>query len=84
VELDNGISRFAAAVTIVPAPVEDPHDSPLHHEYRLGRDLGGACNACGDGPALWCPDCAACRQGCHGGYDDNPCTHPHAPWGGAS
>ncbi|MFB6875715.1 hypothetical protein [Streptomyces sp. NPDC056323] len=39
VELDNGISRFAAAVTIVPAPVEDPHDSPLHHDYAHGRDL---------------------------------------------
>lgn len=26
------------------APVEDPHDSPLHHTYALGRDLpaGGA------------------------------------------
>lgn len=21
------------------APVEDPHDSPLHHSYALGRDL---------------------------------------------
>jgi hypothetical protein len=21
------------------APLEDPHDSPLHHDYRLGRDL---------------------------------------------
>jgi hypothetical protein len=21
---------------------EDPHDSPLHHDYRLGRDLDGA------------------------------------------
>jgi hypothetical protein len=20
-------------------PLEDPHDSPLHHTYRLGRDL---------------------------------------------
>ncbi|WP_327333676.1 hypothetical protein [Streptomyces anulatus] len=38
-ELDNGLSRFAAAVTVVPAPVEDPHDSPLHHTYALGRDL---------------------------------------------
>lgn len=24
-----------------PAPVEDPHDSPLHHTYALGRDLPG-------------------------------------------
>ncbi|MFD0358411.1 hypothetical protein ACFVHW_32465 [Streptomyces sp. NPDC127110] len=22
-----------------PEPVEDPHDSPLHHEYRVGREL---------------------------------------------
>ncbi|MFB7007853.1 hypothetical protein [Streptomyces sp. NPDC056287] len=64
-------------------PVEDPHDSPLHHEYRLGRDLDGTCDACGDGPSLWCPDCAACRKGCHGGHDGS-CTHPNAPWGGAS
>jgi hypothetical protein len=25
-----------------PAPAEDPHDSPLHHEYQLGRNLDGA------------------------------------------
>ena len=24
------------------SPVEDPHDSPLHHAYQLGRDLDGA------------------------------------------
>ncbi|WP_199572669.1 hypothetical protein [Streptomyces murinus] len=24
---------------LAPSPVEDPHDSPLHHGYRLGRDL---------------------------------------------
>lgn len=22
-----------------PAPAEDPHDSPLHHDYRVGHDL---------------------------------------------
>jgi hypothetical protein len=30
---------------LVAALREEPHDSPLHHEYRLGRDLpepGGA------------------------------------------
>ncbi|TGZ14681.1 hypothetical protein DV517_61640 [Streptomyces sp. S816] len=30
---------------LAPSPVEDPHDSPLHHRYVLGRDLppmGGA------------------------------------------
>lgn len=34
-----------AVVLDEPAPVEDPHDSPLHHDYRVGRDLpetGGA------------------------------------------
>ncbi|MFC9753016.1 hypothetical protein [Streptomyces sp. NPDC056921] len=70
-----------------PAPVEDPHDSPLHHTYETGRDLPqlpGACDACGNVPEKWCPDCAACRQGCHGGHDNNPCSHPRAPWGGAS
>lgn len=39
-----------------------------------------ACDACGAIPDEWCPDCAACRQGCHGGHDNNPCTHPNAPW----
>ncbi|MFD5709551.1 hypothetical protein ACFWHW_04000 [Streptomyces pharetrae] len=31
--------------SLLALPLEDPHDSPLHHEYRLGRDLpatGGA------------------------------------------
>ncbi|MEU3976850.1 hypothetical protein [Streptomyces bacillaris] len=71
-------------------PVEDPHDSPLHHSYALGRDLpevrrpAGACSACGDLPEQWCPDCAACRKGCHGGGDGNPCTHPNARWGVSS
>ncbi|WP_329592189.1 hypothetical protein OG195_27465 [Streptomyces sp. NBC_01362] len=70
-----------------PAPTEDPHESPLHHTYETGRDLPrrpGACDGCGDVPEQWCPDCAACRQGCHGGHDGNPCSHPRAPWGGAS
>jgi hypothetical protein len=44
----------------------------------------GACEACGDTDAQWCPDCAACRKGCHGGHDDNDCTHPRAPWRVAS
>ncbi|MFJ2882398.1 MULTISPECIES: hypothetical protein [unclassified Streptomyces] len=39
-----------------------------------------ACEACGDLPAQWCPDCAACRSGCWGGHVDNPCAHPNAPW----
>lgn len=40
----------------------------------------GTCDACGSRPEEWCPDCAACRKGCHGGNDGNPCTHPNAPW----
>ncbi|NUO43705.1 MAG: hypothetical protein HOV82_16910 [Streptomyces sp.] len=40
----------------------------------------GACDACGSLPQEWCPDCAACRTGCHGGDDGNSCTHPNAPW----
>jgi hypothetical protein len=42
------IPRYGAAeLVIVPAPesLEDPHDSPLAHTYRIGRDLpelGGA------------------------------------------
>jgi len=62
---------------------EDPHDSPLHRTYETSHDLPafpGACEACGDTDAQWCPDCAACRKGCHGGHEDNTCTHPNAPW----
>lgn len=40
-------------------------------------DPSGACQACGDLPAAWCPDCGACRSGCYGGHVDNPCTHPN-------
>ncbi|WP_434744641.1 hypothetical protein [Streptomyces sp. A-14] len=39
-----------------------------------------ACDSCGATPDEWCPDCAACHQGCHGGHANNPCTHPNAPW----
>lgn len=39
-----------------------------------------ACSACGSLPEEWCPDCAACRKGCYGGNEGNPCTHPNAPW----
>ena len=62
---------------------EDPHDSPLHHTYAEGRDLPpfpGACEACGDTDAQWCPDCAACQRGCFGGFNGNDCTHSNAPW----
>lgn len=39
-----------------------------------------ACEACGDLPEKWCPDCAACKAGCFGGHDGNLCTHPNARW----
>lgn len=41
------------------------------------------CQACGSLPETWCPDCAACEQGCFGGFDGNACTHSKATWGGA-
>jgi hypothetical protein len=28
-----------AAWRMLAEPLEDPHDSPLHHDYRVGRDL---------------------------------------------
>lgn len=39
-----------------------------------------ACEACGDLPEKWCPDCAACKAGCFGGHDGNQCTHPNTGW----
>lgn len=53
-----------------PAPAKDPHDSPLHHSYAVGRDLPeetepsrGHCgyddyhdgHAWADRPHVWCP-----------------------------
>ncbi|MES9522395.1 hypothetical protein [Streptomyces capoamus] len=32
--VDQALDRLA-----VPEPLEDPHDSPLHHTYRIPRDL---------------------------------------------
>jgi len=67
----------------IPRPLEDPHNSPLHHTYTTGRDLprsSGACGACGSAPEQWCPDCAACPAGCHGGHENNPCHHPNTSW----
>lgn len=32
-------SDIPAARAMRPVPVEDPHDSPLHHKYKYGRDL---------------------------------------------
>ncbi|MFG3046327.1 hypothetical protein ACGFZR_15525 [Streptomyces sp. NPDC048241] len=40
----------------------------------------GACTECGMAPEQWCPDCAACERGCHGGFDGNPCAHLNASW----
>ncbi|MFE7754273.1 hypothetical protein [Streptomyces sp. NPDC057429] len=42
--LDKALTDLPAAVEAmgalpVPGPVEDPHDSPLHHTYAEGRDL---------------------------------------------
>jgi hypothetical protein len=42
------------------------------------------CQSCGSAPKSWCPDCAACQQGCFGGFDGNSCTHANAPWGAPS
>ena len=33
--VDHAIERLVRT----PEPVEDPHDSPLHHTYRIPRDL---------------------------------------------
>lgn len=43
----------------------------------------GACENCGSVPEDWCPECAACEQGCFGGFDGNSCSHSTAKWGGA-
>jgi hypothetical protein len=60
---------------------EDHFVSPLHRDYRTPHDMprpAGACDVCGDGPDRWCPDCGACRRGCHGGAPE--CPHLNAPW----
>lgn len=43
-ELAEAVAELGALPMPVgmPAAAEDPHDSPLRHEYRLGRDLDGA------------------------------------------
>jgi hypothetical protein len=40
----------------------------------------GTCENCGSAPESWCPDCAACEQGCFGGFDGNECGHANARW----
>ncbi|MGV9579769.1 hypothetical protein ACWDRZ_24260 [Streptomyces sp. NPDC003509] len=61
------------------------HDARVAMETaRKTRRRPGACEACGDTDAMWCPDCAACRKGCHGGHDNNDCTHANALWRVAS
>jgi hypothetical protein len=47
---------------------------------RVEAEKPGACDACGSLPERWCPDCAACEKGCHGGHEANSCTHANAPW----
>lgn len=49
----------------------------LHHAGLL--DL--PCDSCGMSISKGCPDCGACKAGCHGGHENNPCTHENAPWG---
>jgi hypothetical protein len=72
---------------------EDPHDGPLARKWSTPHDLDlpkagvtvpGACKACGSAPDTWCPDCAACHNGCYDGFVDNPCTHANASWGGGA
>lgn len=53
-----------------------PDECPGGGEVNRKSD---ACDACGDLPETWCPDCAACRSGCYGG-DDGTCDHLNAPW----
>ncbi|WP_028814461.1 hypothetical protein [Streptomyces flavidovirens] len=79
-------------------PVEEPkHSAPCRwpaspdctctddvHARVMAPDKAGACDVCGDSPSKWCPDCAACRSGCHGGHVDNPCAHANARWGGVA
>ncbi|MEU1327182.1 hypothetical protein [Streptomyces microflavus] len=72
-ELANQAERAAAARPWTTGGDQQAKDAP--------RDLRpGACDACGAIPDEWCPDCAACHQGCHGGHDNNPCAHPNACW----
>lgn len=37
------VHGIAGSADVLPVPgglgVEDPHDSPLHHDYRVPRDL---------------------------------------------
>ncbi|AZM91475.1 hypothetical protein [Streptomyces sp. W1SF4] len=35
----DGAGRTYESYQPNPEPLEDPHDSPLHHEYRIGREL---------------------------------------------
>jgi hypothetical protein len=52
---------------------------PLTADMAPRRD---ACKGCGSLPEDWCPDCAACEDGCFGGHKNNPCSHSNASWGG--
>ncbi|MEU9670333.1 hypothetical protein AB0E25_33125 [Streptomyces bobili] len=88
--LDASAARDAEATHWRRLEIEDPHDGPLHHTYRVPRDLpepagvqtSGACKACGSAPDSWCPDCGACQRGCYDGFVDNSCSHAGASWVG--
>jgi hypothetical protein len=75
-------ARDMKPVAATPDDREDHFVSPLHRDYTTPHDPprpAGACDVCGDGPDRWCPDCGACRRGCHGG-DTSGCAHLNAPW----
>lgn len=61
----------ADRLTALLAPTQAPRDPQ-------------SCQACGDLPEAWCPDCAACKAGCFGGFDGNSCSHANTSWGGVS
>lgn len=63
--------RSADRLTALLAPTQAPRDPR-------------SCQACGDLPEAWCPDCAACKAGCFGGFDGNSCSHANTSWGGVS
>jgi hypothetical protein len=38
------------------------------------------CVVCGSHHSSWCPDCGACKAGCHDAFRDNPCKHTKTDW----
>ena len=41
VDVSPQVKKLRALLAGQRAELEDPHDSPLHHDYRLGRDVPG-------------------------------------------